>query len=346
MRKRQLLLLLGCLLLSGCSGVNTRVGWPTHYWQHGLDKICVFALVSFAAVAGIIVLFNALDSNRNPSREQFWGAVALFVAATVLLQWTPTATSGINLVPPFPWLFWGRWVPFGLSVLAWLAGCLALFVVVYGTPNDDDASLGAFFGIVMLTFTIILSFWGSTPSESQQSAPKVNNWAESDSVVPRPEASGKPSILDDSKCREHLTKWQAMRESRSEVLSEFHSDREDLVGQLRGMGVNGSGDLKDDRRAQLLADELLELSRQIDVLHADIERLDVAILQTESVLRRIQRRRSLSESGVLSNGEQELMSRLSRELAELMRPGDKLPTPVSDVETDQLIDRLLHSDDV
>jgi hypothetical protein len=39
-----------------------------------------------------------------------------------------------------------------------------------------------------------------------------------------------------------------------------------------------------DRRAQLLADELLELSRQIDVLHADIERLGVAILQMDSVL--------------------------------------------------------------
>jgi len=346
MRKKHLLLMVGCLMLSGCSGVNTRVGWPTHYWQHEPDKIPVFVLVCMAAVTGIIVLFNALDSKRNPSRKQFWGAVALLVGAAVLLQWTPAATSGINLVPPFPWLYWGRWIPFGLSVLAWLAGGVALFVAVYGAPSDDDASVGAFFGIVMLTFTIVLSFWDSTPSTSQQYALNVNSWTESASVVPQAESPKKPSILDDSTCREHLTKWQAMRESRSQVLDEFQSDRDDLVEQLRGMGVNGSGDLKDDRRAQLLADELLELSRQIDELHADIERLDVAILQTESVLRRIQRRRSLTESGVLSSGEQELMSRLTRELAELMRPGDKLPTPVSDVETDKVIDRLLHSDEV
>jgi len=39
-----------------------------------------------------------------------------------------------------------------------------------------------------------------------------------------------------------------------------------------------------DRRAHLTADELLERSRQIDVLQADIEWLDVAILQTKSVL--------------------------------------------------------------
>lgn len=82
------------------------------------------------------------------------------------------------------------------------------------------------------------------------------------------------------------------------LLKQYREQKQQLVGQIRELGVSKPDDLKDNPKAKTLALELAELAQQVELLERAYERSDVDIVKTESLLRRLERRAALKQATV------------------------------------------------
>ena len=235
-------------------------------------------------------------------------------------------------IPPFPFGQRAEWVTTFISSVAWLAAGIGLFVGLPRGRTDEQASVGAVLTIIGVLSTSLLGFWnhGAWPSvsapEAAQSPP-----------APAPEA--RPLSVDQA--RQYLTDWTRQRDGHGKTLAVFQEERNDLVNQLRSLGATSSDDLLQKPEARVLADELVDITRQIETLAAEADRLSLAVVKMNSVLRRIERRQRLSDSNGLSVSEHGMLEQSVRELEATLRQPNGLPPVVEDGQVKKLIESLL-----
>ena len=88
----------------GKRGLNTKIGWPSDYWQHGLwaclsyAAMCVLLGWAMVIMTTIVTCDVKLD---EPLLPIIW-TTGLLVAAAVVLQTLPAVESGLQFIPVAP----------------------------------------------------------------------------------------------------------------------------------------------------------------------------------------------------------------------------------------------------
>jgi len=142
-------------------------------------------------------------------------------------------------------------------------------------------------------------------------------------------------------CRENLGQWQSMREARDNFIEEFSREQAELCSSLYENGVRSAEDLKGKPAACVIADELLELTSQIEALKGEVAQLNVAIVQTESLLRRLERGRKLASADMLQHESQQQLAHLMKELEDALTSASRSPAPVREIKVEELLAEIL-----
>lgn len=288
--------------------LNTRIGWPGADYQGGWIAVA-YATMWVSLGAALVVMIQSAWTGK-PCRLAL--VLALLVGAASILQWLPEATMGLQFLPVLPWTFEG-WIPFLISTSSWLfVGLVVLSLVCC------DRAVG--FPLMLLLFLSVnapLSCWSLEPSGP--------------TPIPCP-------IVDPFvECRNRIAEWSAKRDETRRVLGRLRRDRETLVDQLQRIGVRSSADLTRIPAARPLAEELAEVVHQIEKQTQEAERLDAAVVEAQSRIRRIARLHAV-EATRLGTAEEEEFVRMSVELSESLK-GSQSDLIV--LETDRVLDRTM-----
>lgn len=268
------------------ASINTRIGWPGHYWEAGFLAFAGYLLVWLLVFVCLAVWFY----QSNPAIKSF----ALLVVAAGILQYLPASGSGFQFLPCFPWLYSGL-VPVVISVLTWLVWGLTMFGIFAVRDQQEPAIL--IFMIMGLVFNGLLSFWQieigtETPvtASAAQATPATISPTLTDSVV-MPHAE--TAELD-----KRIAGWKKSKSKLGVLLTTLEEDRLTLLRQLHQKGVRSPSDGSSDPRAKVYLDELREVLKQQVLLQRKHDEFDLAILKSESRLRTIERRLAASDAGV------------------------------------------------
>lgn len=153
--------------------------------------------------------------------------------------------------------------------------------------------------------------------------------------------SSKPKSPDDqdefgplADARERVTKFEKKRAALQPLLDKALADRDELVAKLREVGVEKPADLKGNSRGQQLAASLQRLTGEIDGLERTIAAIDKAIVEAQSVVRRLERERA----GI---GDEE-MRKLAEQLREVEERTDGAASlPVTPLDVEAALDRAM-----
>ena len=134
--------------------------------------------------------------------------------------------------------------------------------------------------------------------------------------------------------QERVKRFERKRTALQPLLDKALADRDELVGKLREAGVEKPADLKGNSRGQQLAPSLQRLTVEIDGLERSIAAIDSAIVEAQSVVRRLERERA----GI---GDEEM-----RKLAEQLREAEErtdgaAKTPVTPLDVEAALDKAL-----
>ena len=279
-RRVCLLSLLGISFLSGCSGIGTTLGRPTGLGSPWLINFGVYVVVcGLLGLAATHLVFAAQKTDGN--RIHLQSSAILFGVALLVRQWLPQTSHGWMLVPPIPFGQRVEWVTTFISSVAWLTAIIGLLMGLPRGRSDEQASAGAVLTIIGTLCTALLGFWnpGALPAAN---APVTAQ------VQPAPVPESRPRSVEQA--RQYLTDWTRQRDSHAKTLAVFLGERDELVNHLRSLGAASSDELLQKPEARVLADELVDITRQIESLSAEADRLSLAVVKMTSVLRRIERR--------------------------------------------------------
>jgi hypothetical protein len=144
------------------STFNTKIGWPSTYWQHGpsafLGSIAVWVLVGTAVVSMMATV------GRKEGGPMFT-IIGLLVLAAVILQALPATESGLQFYPLLPWCYSGV-VAICLSLLCWAGILLAALIAMLrsgliGAPSGFSTAV-----LFSMGCGLLLSLGGgSAPTE-------------------------------------------------------------------------------------------------------------------------------------------------------------------------------------
>jgi hypothetical protein len=160
--------------------------------------------------------------------------------------------------------------------------------------------------------------------------------------LPKPPKSSlgdEPSIDQEASgpltdARERVKRFEKKRAALQPLLDKALGDRDELVAKLREAGVEKSADLKGNSRGQQLAASLQRLTVEIDGLERSITAIDKAIVEAQSVVRRLERERAgISE---------EEMRKLAEQLREVEERTDGASSkPLTPLEVDAALEKAL-----
>ncbi|NLX96624.1 MAG: hypothetical protein GXY83_10645 [Rhodopirellula sp.] len=263
--------------------LNTKIGWP---WVClGQDRwIPMGYLVTCTAIG--IALAMMIHSAHSGKPCCLGLVLGLLIGSALVLQWLPKAESGIQFLPLLPWRFAG-WTPFLFATISWFCvGLVVLSLICFDRAVGFPVTM-----LLLLGVNLPLSFWSV-------------------------EASPEPVAVDElDQYTAQVAEWKVQRDGMQRILDDLRRDQETLVEQLQRLGVASSADLKNVPEGRPLAEELVEIARQAQGMATEVERLNLAIIEAESKLRRIERREAMQASGL---GEEEMV-RTGLELTEKVR---------------------------
>lgn len=133
-----------------------------------------------------------------------------------------------------------------------------------------------------------------------------------------------PPALAEAKQR--LRSFEQKRAKMEPLLEKAMADRGDLVAKLREVGVNSPADLKGNIRGQRLAESVQKVTTEIGGLEKQIALLDSAILDANSVIRRMER-----EAAGISEDE---MLKLAEQLRDVEDRTDGSRLPITPIDVD------------
>ncbi len=310
-----ILALLTCTL-SGCSELNTRIGWPWTYCAHGSWPVFGFLAVCFLIFVGIVGIIASSQAGDDDRGMVIVAAIFLIVAG-FLLQTLPHTTTGIQFVPLLPWNYDG-WIARSISSICWLALVLGCLTAFSHSKADWKGSAIAIF--VALGLNALLSFAGPADATASTST------------------DGRSSAI--TSCQDKIARWETLRKERSDALEKLLGDKEMLVTRIKGLGCRTKQELMAHSVGCTLAHELEQLSRQIAQLQTETGTIEVTMERAQSALRCIEREALLKEHG-MSDKEFARVAQIDHELQEELRKMTRGPTPGSEVQLDKLLNEVL-----
>ncbi len=185
--------------------LNTRIGWPWVYWEHGFLAVVGFLVVCILVFFGFAAIAASTDGDHDALRA----GVMLWLLAGLLLQALPHAATGIQFLPLMPWSY-SDWLPRIISAACWLTLLVGFFE---GRSTEEHILQEASASILIaLGLNALLSF--ATPAD-----------------VTAPIAiDGRPSEIVSS--RDKLAQCEKLRSQRAEALERLVSDKETRVGRI------------------------------------------------------------------------------------------------------------------
>lgn len=133
-----------------------------------------------------------------------------------------------------------------------------------------------------------------------------------------------------------LSRFEKRLAALEEILVKAEGERDDLLARLRGMGVKSSADLKSNPQARAIAETLQRVVREIVSLQRDATRFGEAISQTKTLLRQIDRAKTLEGAGV--NDDE--LAKLSEQTMDLLG-GETASGPADPIRQADLLDQEL-----
>jgi hypothetical protein len=297
---------------SGCSQVNTRIGWPWTYWQHGFWPLVGFLVVCGLVFLAFCMLSLAAAEDQPDQCVVIVGGVVLLLAG-LLLQALPHSTNGIQFVPVLPWHY-ASWIATIISGVGWLALILG-YINVFNSVKENWSE-AAFFLLVAIGLNALLSF--ATPvgvNLPDQPAPQIE-----------------PG-------QNQIAQWERRKEDRAQALARLLADRESLVCRIRSLGAKSKQEFMAQEIGRTLMDEFEQLARQIATVQQEVETIETMTEKTKSRLRSLEREALLRGTKVTEE-EYQKMSGTDHALEEELRRriGEKMPG--SEVQTEKLLDEL------
>jgi len=214
-----------------------------------------------------------------------------------------------------PWSF-GGWFSFVLSVAAWFVGGLATFgfSMIYVTEERKPlfnkspgfCSVMAGWGAVFVSLVAILHF----VSAQSIGAPPSTKVAQHSSVDP---------------LETNIEKLRGRQVKLGTFIVELEAERSTVVSRLR--------QTEDQNDVQVFGHELLEIDRSLRQLKRDAETLALTITKGESLVRKTNRQKRLSEAGVDSKE----LPEFRVEIEERLRPSGEPQSASEAIQIDKLV---------
>lgn len=324
-----MVIIVGLLLCtcSGCGRVNTTIGWPWVYWQHGLLPVVGFLAVCGLVFAGTMASIGLGTTAKVDCDDQFalMGIGAALLLAGLLLQALPHTKSGIQFLPLPPW-YYASWIATIFSGVCWL-------VLVLGSLNafssvKEDWSGTAVCLLVALGINVLLSFAtvGVNPANvaTIQSPPAPNIAEQSQHIE-----SG----------QDQIAQWERRKDEQAKVLARLLSDKETLVARIGSLGARDKRELMAQEIGRTLMTEFEELARQIATVRQEVEAIEAVTERAKSRIRSLEREALLRGTKV-TDEEYRKMCGTDHALAEELRrrAGEKVPG--SEIRMDKLLDEV------
>jgi hypothetical protein len=139
---------------SGRTGLNTRIGWPSDYLEHGLQAFLGY--VAVCLLVGLVITIM-IPTCKLESGGPMFLTLALMVLAAILLQTIPAADTGFQFIPLAPWAY-SNFLSICVSILCWLAILVAAISAIDGcldSPTVFSATI-----LFAMAMNVLLSFVG------------------------------------------------------------------------------------------------------------------------------------------------------------------------------------------
>ena len=287
--------------MSGYNSMNTKIGWPSVYWEHGF-----LAIVGYLAVCALFLLgvLMVLVSDKKEFSEAYFLAITFWLGAGFLLQLLPQVDGGIQLIPLPPWYYSG-WIAWIISAACWLCIVIGYLCILNLVEHDWETT-----GLVLI-FAIVLNGCLSFCSSSVVAEPKIENVA----------------------CQDKIAQWEEIKQQHSDLLRKLSNDKEMLETRIKSLGAKTKRELMDHPIARPLVEELEQLTHQI----AKVQNKIAAIESVQSELRSLEREKSLNNSGL----SEEKLSEVSRKQKEQLLNASDDQTPDSPLQRDKILDGLI-----
>jgi hypothetical protein len=288
-------------------GLQTRIGYPWHYYQHG--GLFGFILIVGVSVWAFAELIGLLSIENNAGDSICRLAIALAIVA-VLLLCLPMTDSGIQLFPELPWKFSG-WIATGISLLVWflIGGAISdLYTVGKEGPN-------AFASLLIAAFAIngTLSWCETTTRPLDDTS--VHEVAVATPVTPTIPIQESLETKSPEEFQRFIDEWQGKSKLLHAQREALQKDGESLTREMEAL-LSQEPSQVGEAKATLLA-ERAELNSQIDRITEEIALIDEVVLRAKSSLRRLVRKNAIEE--VTQDLDFESLTRTQRELEELVR---------------------------
>ena len=216
----------------------------------------------------------------------------------------------------FPLGFLGAWWKYWLSVPAFLVAVFVAVTIIIFAEEDSGVALLSCASVGFLFLCIAFVLWRFSPSYSP-----------------------KPAEPQQSTVSEQLTaKVQVWREKLDNILNagqKLQVDKQDIIGRMKAMGFQSSRDVRRSQAHRQIAEELMELQMQIKRLESQKSDYELAIMQMESALRRLDRKQFLSEVSI-SSEEYSSLAQTASELDERLQKDSDQSAAVK-IELDLLL---------
>ena len=229
-----------------------------------------------------------------------------------------------------PWGFAG-WIGVILSTLLWLSSGVFVSVLIGYLASEPEQPMAQMTGetlqgYAMVGGTFLVLTWLLAFCELDATAPVGQ-----DSTLAFVETSDEP-------VQAYIEQWRMKKANLEQTHDRLLADVKSITRQLHSLGVRSKADIKDNV-AQDLVVELKETLSQAEEVTRKVETCEAAIIRAESKLRRLERRKLLTEQGVVAEQELEDFSRVQHELEEELRNNDGNRSPLRELELDAFMDK-------
>lgn len=289
--------------MSGCNQINTKIGMPWDYWEHGY-----LAIVGFLAVYVLIFYGLCFVITGSDAPGTLLAGIIFWLVAGFLLQALPHTESGIQFVPLPPWYYVG-WIAWIISIACWLALTIGLSFNYSSIEADRNSAVAA--TLIALVLNGCLSFCSPSNVASLTT----------------------PNVASIEPCENKIGQWEKNKQQQSEVLKKLLSEKEMLESRIKNLGIRTKKELMDHRIARPLVEELEQLIHQI----AKVQNKIFAIESVQSKLRSLEREKALNNAGLSAEELTNISQKLKVEL--LNKSDDQLPD--SAVQRDKLLNGLI-----
>lgn len=296
--------------------INTRLCMPWFYWNQGMTALGLYLVIC-------LLLLSVFLSARETSYP-IW---TVLVSIAVLMQFLPHSPGGVQLIPLFPWSYWGRWISFSFSILSWIL----LFFSVVVLADDNPGSRSECGTLLSIVFVITVLLTPSYPYSDKPMDKPFQIAGTASDAVPDP-VHGEALTLEIrlQQCRDQLDLTRG-------CLQELRNDRRKVSKAMEEVRSTGDPYGTSAKTIQTLEEELQELDFTIQSMDKASDWMRAKILSAESKLRRIQRFQRVTSRATLSTQESLDLTAIQADLDELLRQKIDLPESVLKVIADHAL---------